>query len=393
MKILTKKIVTLLAALVFSLTAMAQNEVVYAPYPQYGFWSNWEVGVHASIIEPFKIAAPYGGDKSNVSFGHGLSLYKELDNIWGLNFDGSWNKVQSGAGEYALVSGAVTMSLMDIFEGYDPNRIVNMYLLGGVGFGIDATGAMNAHYGRFYYEGYGGLGVSVRLNRFVLRIEDDVHMPADLGNGFTNYKGYYNRCRIVLTYHCGITKVDKIRIEQMNMVLDKGEAYDSVVTDLTKTVERKDDTIRDYSRTLADITVLNHKMFDTIEALEKVRIELDSLEAMLDTMRAEQYNYWALPISVEFDFDSYEIKERYKVEALAEVMNDNNEYILVGFTDTIGTEEYNKELSQKRVDAVYNMLIGFGVPVDKMEARSVGFAEQFGNIDKVNRKVSVYRKL
>ena len=392
MKILTKKIVTLLAALVFSLTAMAQNEVVYAPYPQYGFWSNWEVGVHASIIEPFKTSAPYGADKSNVSFGYGLSLYKELDNIWGLNFDGSWNKVQSGAGEYALVSGAVTMSLIDIFEGYDPNRLVNMYLLGGVGFGIDGTGAMNDHYGRFYYEGYGGLGVSVRLNRFVLRIEDDIHMPADLGNGFTNYKGYYNRCRVVLTYHCGITKVDKIRIEQMNMVLDKGEAYDSVVTDLNKTVECKDDTIRDYSRTLADITVLNHKMFDTIVVLEKSRDALDSLEAMLDTMRAEQYNYWALPISVEFDFDSYEVKERYKVEALAEVMNDGNEYIVVGFTDTVGTEEYNKELSQKRVDAVYNMLIGFGVPVDKMEVRSVGFAEQFGNIDKVNRKVSVYRK-
>lgn len=393
MKNLTKKIVTLLAALVFSLTAMAQNEVVYAPYPQYGFWSNWEVGVHASIIEPFKTAVTYGGDKSNVSFGHGLSLYKELDNIWGLNFDGSWNKVQSGAGEYALVSGAVTLSLIDLFDGYDPNRLVNMYLLGGVGFGIDGTGAMNDHYGRFYYEGYGGLGVSVRLNRFVLRIEDDVHMPADLGNGFTNYKGYYNRCRVVLTYHCGITKVDKIRIEQMNMVLDKGESYDSVVTDLNKTVERKDDTIRDYSRTLADITVLNHKMFDTIEALEKIRIELDSLEAMLDTMRAEQYNYWALPISVEFDFDSYEVKERYKVEALANVMNDGNEYIVVGFTDTVGTEEYNKELSQKRVDAVYNMLIGFGIPADKMKVRSVGFAEQFGNIDKVNRKVSVYRKL
>lgn len=393
MKNLTKKIVTLLAALVFSLTAIAQNKVVYAPYPQYGFWSNWEVGVHASIIEPFKTAAPYAGDKSNVSFGHGLSLYKELDNIWGLNFDGSWNKVQSGAGEYALVSGVVTLSLIDIFDGYDPNRLVNMYLLGGIGFGIDGTGAMNDNYGRFYYEGYGGLGVSVRLNRFVLRIEDDVHMPADLGNGFTNYKGYYNRCRIVLTYHCGITKVDNIRIEQMDIMLDKGEAYDSVVTDLNKAVERKDDTIRDYIRTLADITVLNHKMFDTIEALEKVCIELDSLEAMLDTMRADQYNYWALPVSIQFDFDSYEVKERYKVEALAEVMNDGNEYIVVGFTDNVGTEEYNNELSQKRVDAVYNMLIGFGIPADKMEVRSVGFAEQFGNIDKVNRKVSVYRKL
>lgn len=392
MKILTKKIVTLLAVLVFSLTAFSQNNVVYAPYPQYGFWSNWEVGVHASIIEPFKTASPYGGDKSNVSFGHGISLYKELDNVWGLNFDGSWNYVGSGAGEYALVSGAVNLSLTDLFEGYDQNRNVKFYLLGGVGFGIDRTGTMNERFGNIYYEGYGGLGVSVRLKRFVLRIEDDVHLPADLGNGFTNYKGYYNRARIVLTYHCGVTKVDRLRIEQMNLVLDKGEAYDSVVTGLNATVERKDDTIRDYSRSLANITVLNHKMFDTIEALEKVRIQLDSLEAMLDTMRAEQYTYWALPVSVEFDFDSYEVKERYKVEALAEVMNDGNEYIVVGFTDTVGTAEYNKELSRKRVDAVYNMLVLLGVPSQNMETRNEGFDTQFGDVPKVNRRVVVYRK-
>ena len=178
----------------------------------------------------------------------------------------------------------------------------------------------------------------------------------------------------------------------MNLVLDKGESYDSVVTGLTETVERKDDTIQDYTRTLANITVLNNKMFDTIEALEKVRIQLDSLEAMLDTMRAEQYTYWALPVSVEFDFDSYEVKERYKVEALAEVMNDGNEYIIVGFTDTIGTAEYNKELSQKRVDAVYNMLVGFGVPSQKMETRNEGFDTQFGDVPRVNRRVVVYRK-
>ena len=370
----------------------SQNTVVYAPYPQYSFWSNWEVGVHGSIIEPFKTASPYGGDKSNVSFGHGISLYKELDNVWGLNFDGSWNHVRSGAGEYALVSGAVNLSLTDLLEGYDQNRNVKFYLLGGVGLGIDRTGALNERFGNVYYEGYGGLGVSVRLKHFVLRIEDDVHLPADLGNGFTNYKGYYNRARIVLTYHCGVTKVDRLRIEQMNLVLDKGEAYDSVVTGLTKTVERKDDTIQDYTRTLANITVLNHKMFDTIEALEKVRLQLDSLEAMLDTMRAEQYTYWALPVSVEFDFDSYEVKERYKVEALAEVMNDGNEYIVVGFTDTVGTEDYNKELSRKRVDAVYNMLVGFGVPSQNMETRNEGFDTQFGDVPRVNRRVVVYRK-
>lgn len=388
MKNLTKKIVTLLAALVFSLTAIAQNEVVYAPYPQYGFWSNWKVGANAVLTTPIK------HNTNTIGIGYSATLEKELNNIWSLELGADAHKVENGTGIYGGLNVGINFSLPNIIYGYDPNSVLDVYLIANAGLGIDRSGVLVDKYGKLYYNAGIGVGVSIPINNhFDITLEDVVYLPGDIGNIFTTPKQYYNSVSIGLEYKFGITDVDKTRIEQMNTVLDKGEAYDSVVTDLSNTVERKDDTIRDYSRTLADITVLNHKTFDTIVVLEKSRDELDSLMAMLDTMRAEQYNYWALPISVEFDFDSYEVKERYKVEALAEVMNDGNEYIVVGFTDTVGTEEYNKELSQKRVDAVYNMLIGFGIPADKMEVRSVGFAEQFGNIDKVNRKVSVYRKL
>lgn len=388
MKNLTKKIVTLLAALVFSLTAIAQNEVVYAPYPQYGFWSNWKFGANAVLTTPIK------HNTNTIGIGYSVTLEKELNNIWSLELGADAHEVENGTGIYGGLNVGINFSLPNIIYGYDPNRVLDVYLIANAGLGIDHSGVLVDKYGKLYYNAGIGVGVSIPINNhFDITLEDVVYLPGDIGNIFTTPKQYYNSISIGLEYKFGITDVDKTRIEQMNMVLDKGEAYDSVVTDLNNTVERKDDTIRDYSRTLADITVLNHKMFDTIVVLEKSRDELDSLMAMLDTMRAEQYNYWALPISVEFDFDSYEVKERYKVEALAEVMNDGNEYIVVGFTDTVGTEEYNKELSQKRVDAVYNMLIGFGIPADKMEVRSVGFAEQFGAVDKVNRKVSVYRKL
>jgi len=45
---------------------------------------------------------------------------------------------------------------------------------------------------------------------------------------------------------------------------------------------------------------------------------------------------------------------------------------LLGHTDSIGTEEYNMGLSQRRADAVRNAMIKLGVAPERLVARGYG---------------------
>ena len=50
-------------------------------------------------------------------------------------------------------------------------------------------------------------------------------------------------------------------------------------------------------------------------------------------------------------------------------------YIVVGHTDSIGTDEYNRKLSLRRADSVKNYLVSQGVPQIKIRADGRGESE------------------
>ncbi|RLJ71154.1 outer membrane protein OmpA-like peptidoglycan-associated protein [Hydrogenivirga caldilitoris] len=93
---------------------------------------------------------------------------------------------------------------------------------------------------------------------------------------------------------------------------------------------------------------------------------------------------------IHFDFDKYNIRREY-IPILNEVVKTlkENEFIKVrieGFTDIIGTKEYNEKLARKRAEAVKSYLLENGIPEDKIEV--VGFGkERFiaSNEDKIGR--------
>ena len=68
---------------------------------------------------------------------------------------------------------------------------------------------------------------------------------------------------------------------------------------------------------------------------------------------------------VHFDFDKYNIRPGDAAvldEAAATLRANPNVIVQVnGYTDAIGTEEYNLRLSQRRADAVKNYLVQQGV--------------------------------
>jgi len=81
--------------------------------------------------------------------------------------------------------------------------------------------------------------------------------------------------------------------------------------------------------------------------------------------------------NIYFEFDSYELSEKSKneVEKLADflIQNPNIQIEIGGFTDNVGSDAYNKELSQKRAEAVYNKLIQKnGVDKDNISVRGYG---------------------
>ena len=83
---------------------------------------------------------------------------------------------------------------------------------------------------------------------------------------------------------------------------------------------------------------------------------------------------------VLFDFDKATLTEaaRTKIHAVAEIVTrlaPERTLSVEGHTDSVGTEEYNLELSLKRAQAVMSELQAGGVVADKI--RSVGLGEKF----------------
>lgn len=90
-------------------------------------------------------------------------------------------------------------------------------------------------------------------------------------------------------------------------------------------------------------------------------------EAKTITLEADTY----------FDFDKANLKPEGEdtLNALVRDMGDLNAIAnieAVGHTDSIGTEEYNQGLSERRAATVKNYLVDKGVPSDKIETRGMG---------------------
>lgn len=78
---------------------------------------------------------------------------------------------------------------------------------------------------------------------------------------------------------------------------------------------------------------------------------------------------------INFNFDKFDLTEQGKerVKTVANLINeDGGNYFVDGFTDGVGTVEYNMKLSQKRAQAVKDALVKEGVPANRLEVRAFG---------------------
>lgn len=85
----------------------------------------------------------------------------------------------------------------------------------------------------------------------------------------------------------------------------------------------------------------------------------------------------SVKLTVNFGFNSTEVEEHYfaDLKGLAEFLKrfDDLQLDVEGHTDSVGSEEYNQDLSQRRADAVRHVLINsYGIAAARIEAKGFG---------------------
>lgn len=86
---------------------------------------------------------------------------------------------------------------------------------------------------------------------------------------------------------------------------------------------------------------------------------------------------WVAAYSPSFDFNKDVVKSAYlpRIKHSAEVLNNNPgvpTIIIAGYTDNVGTSEYNLDLGRRRAEAVKALLVEYGVSANRLRVESFG---------------------
>jgi outer membrane protein OmpA-like peptidoglycan-associated protein len=140
-------------------------------------------------------------------------------------------------------------------------------------------------------------------------------------------------------------------------------------------------------------------------AMDKKEDKIRQISAESDAkgMEVERLREDLLRVSVSseasFGFDRADLKPEFKptLNKVAGVLRDdpNVRISIIGFTDSIGSEEYNQRLSMRRAQATADYLISQGVSQSQILVRGLGEAEPRASNDTAegraqNRRVEIY---
>ncbi len=137
---------------------------------------------------------------------------------------------------------------------------------------------------------------------------------------------------------------------------------------------------------------------EAIRQKEEMRARLlAQLNQVLQTRDTARGLIVSMP-DVLFDFNKYTLKPEAR-ERLARISGIVLAYPdlklqIEGYTDSIGSDEYNQTLSEKRADTVRAYLVSSGVSMDSVAARGMGKADPIGDNStaagrKLNRRVEL----
>lgn len=135
----------------------------------------------------------------------------------------------------------------------------------------------------------------------------------------------------------------------------------------------------------ADIDDNSERISANEEAIDQLRSDLDALREDLEQLRRDfdahiedHGDQLTVALPVHFEFDEANIRpvdepilDRYAATLRQNLPNDAV-VAVEGFADPAGSEAYNRQLSQRRADAVVDYLVDQGVDADILKTANYG---------------------
>ncbi len=420
------KIVTLFCLLAFAGNSFAQ-ETEIPVYPQYGFWSNWGIGVTGSFDYQHDVNAFYGiSDRywgGGFNAGFGVVLQKEIERgAWlrfrynhptllnkGMNNDkATWSNSTYGVSDTAIsmdrhhqLTMDLVLSLNNSFHNWNPETRWDLYVFGGGGLAFSANNGRD--FGTYGVQLEVGLGYDYRIcekSTLFFELEADILSDAPSfffgNNGGTSLHHTNFLASVGYIYNLGLTAADKELIAQ-RALLSK-ENFDALSEEndaLKKEVASAKDSERKLKGQIDNLANENEQLRKRAVAHSE---DVDNnLKATLEQLKKDQLNFYAIPFSVLYPSDGWRVSdaEMAKVKAVSQIMKDNSDIkiTVIGFCDYTASDEYNMKLSQKRAEEVKRIMVNkYGVDEDRISCDWKGKSVPFGDSHYgINRRVSFYR--
>ena len=410
------KLFVVMSLLVASTSAIAQN-TGKPEYPHYGFWSNWSIGGALTLNnQPVMGPIAFTPELWRVSTNLGIDVFaqQKLNHAfdWRLRFAyGTLGAVREGdvdgttyqMDKHRTLTLDLLFSLNNALKGYDPDRRFNLYIFAGGGLGFSWNEAESVtDFGRVGITLDGGAGMSYRFGEphhlffeYGYDINGDAPSPKTF---FSTALHHTNRIFRLGYYYCfGVTAADQAIAAQKAMLTQENfGALNSQVNNLETQVA----TSRNNEKKLENrIAELEDQLAEAManQGQKANSAASDSLQAVIDQIKADQLNFYAMPFSVQYEVNEWQVSddEMEKVKAVARVLKDNGDVkiMVVGFADYTGSDQYNMKLSEKRANEVKRLLVKkYGIAEDRIQTDYKGKSVAFGDIQyALNRRVSFYR--
>lgn len=419
------KMGVVMSLMLTSVSAFAQK----AEYPRYGFWSNWSVGGAFDLnweIAQGRMGFTNETWRSSTNIGLDLMLQQKLNHAfdWRIRFGGpSWGRprrdITGVNGKYMdrhwTISADLLFSLNNAILGYDPDRRFSFYLLAGAGvkfsgnfFNKEDEERNNINYteGRASVLVDAGIGCSYRFGEnhtvFAEYTMDFTDLPNIFAADINTYQRWHhtnNIIRVGYLYNFGATATDKAVAAQKAMLTQENfSALNSQVNNLERQVANSRNNEKRLENRIAELEdQLAQALAQGGKGGAGSSAAADSLQAVIDQIKADQLNFYAMPFSVQYGVDEWNVAEdeEAKVKAVARVLKDNPDVniLVVGFADYTGSDAYNMKLSEKRANEVKRLLSKrYGIAESRIQTEYKGKSVAFGDIQyALNRRVSFYR--
>ncbi len=413
------KVGVVMSLLLASTSVFAQEK---AEYPRYGFWSNWSIGGGFAGTwqlgqHSWNNTAPNTRNlwRRSINVGMDGFLQKKLNHVWDfrlrLGVPTFWRGRADNDGKffnrYVSLTAEMLFSINNAIYGYNPDCHHSWYLFGGAGGAYIKTPAgsnyENSDLGRVMPALNAGLGYNLQFcEKWSFFAEGEANFNdwhVKFWDNFLDWNYVHLTAHVGVMYNFGITATDQAIAAQKAMLTQENfSALNSQVNNLDNQLRNCHNNEKKLENRIAE---LEDQLAKALAQGGKNgagnSAAADSLQAIIDKIKADQLTFYAMPFSVQYGVDEWNVTddEMLKVKAVGRVLKDNPDVkvLVVGFADYTGSDSYNMKLSEKRANEVKRLLVKkYGIAEDRIQTEYKGKSVAFGDIQyAINRRVSFYR--